>query len=133
MTSWTAAYQAPLSFTISQSLLRFMSIEPVTPSKHFICRLLLLLPSIFPSIRVFFNESALHIRWPKSWSFPDGSGGKESVCNEGYSGHEFNPWVGKIPWRREWYSCLENFMDRGAWWATVLVVPKSWTQLNNYH
>ena len=58
------------SFTISQSLLKLMSIESVMPSNHLIlCRPLLLLPSIFPSIRVFSNESAFHIRWPKYWSF----------------------------------------------------------------
>ena len=67
---WTAAHQASLSFTISQSLLRLMSIESVMPSNHLIlCCPLLLLPSIFPSIRVFSSESALHIRWPKYWSF----------------------------------------------------------------
>ena len=67
---WTAACQASLSFTISQSLLKLMFIESVMPSSHFIlCLLLLLLPSIFPSIRIFFNESSLRIRWPKYWSF----------------------------------------------------------------
>ena len=67
---WTAACQASLSFTISQSLLKFMSIESVMPSNHLVlCHPLLLLPSIFPKIRVFSNESALHIRWPKYWSF----------------------------------------------------------------
>ena len=70
VTPWTAACQASLSFTISQSLLKFMSIELVMPSKHFIlCCPLLLLPSIFRRIRVFPNESALHIRWPNYWSF----------------------------------------------------------------
>ena len=65
-TPWTAACQASLSFTISQSLLKLMSIELVIPSNHLIlCHPLLLLPSIFPSIRVFSNESALHIWWPK--------------------------------------------------------------------
>ena len=65
-----AACQASLSFTISQSLLRFMSIEMVTLSNHLIlCCLLLLLPSVFPSIKVFSNESALRIRWPKYWCF----------------------------------------------------------------
>jgi len=65
-----AALQASLSFTISQSLLKLMSIESVMPSNHLIlCHPLLLLPSMFPSIRVFSNESALHIRWPKYWSF----------------------------------------------------------------
>ena len=69
MTPWTAACQASLSITNSQSLLKLMS-ESVMPSNHLIlCRPLLLLPSIFPSIRVFSNESALHISWPKYWSF----------------------------------------------------------------
>ena len=69
VTPWTAAHQASLSFTISWSLLRFMYIELVMPSNHLIlCCPLLLLPSIFPTIRVFSNESALHIRWPKYWS-----------------------------------------------------------------
>ena len=66
----TAACQASLSFTISWSLLKLMSIELVMAFNHFVlCRPLLLLPSIFSSIRVFFKESALHIRWPKYWSF----------------------------------------------------------------
>ena len=69
-TPWTAAYQASLSITNSQSLLKFMSIELVMPSNHLIlCCPLLLLPSIFPSIRVFSNESVLCIRWPKYWNF----------------------------------------------------------------
>ena len=67
---WTAARQASLSITNSQSLPKLMSIESVMPSNHIIlCCPLLLLPSIFPSIMVFSNESALHIRWPKYWSF----------------------------------------------------------------
>ena len=69
-TPWTAAHQASLSITNSQSLPKLMSIESVMPSNHLIlCCPLLLLPSIFPSIRVFSNESALRIRWPKYWSF----------------------------------------------------------------
>ena len=69
-TRWTVANQASPSFTISWSLLKLMSIEWVMPSNHLIlCHPLLLLPSIFPSIRVFSNESALHIRWPKYWNF----------------------------------------------------------------
>ena len=69
-TPWTAACQASLSISNSQSLLKLMSIESVMPSNHLIlCRPLLPLPSIFPSIRVFSSESALHIRWPKYWSF----------------------------------------------------------------
>ena len=70
LTPWTAACQASLSFTISQSLLTLMSVESVMPFNHLIlCHPLLLLPSIFPSIRVFSNESALRIRWPKYCSF----------------------------------------------------------------
>ena len=70
VTPWIAAHQASLSITTSCSLLKLMSIESVMPSNHLIlCRPLLLPSSIFPSIRVFSNESALHIRWPKYWSF----------------------------------------------------------------
>ena len=70
MTPWTAAHQATLSITNSWSILKLMSIELVMPSNHLIlCRPLLLLPSIFPIIRVFYNESVLHIRWPKYWNF----------------------------------------------------------------
>ena len=69
VTPWTAAQHAPVSITDSQSLLKFMSIESVMSSSHLIlCHLLLLLPSIFSSMRVFSNESVLHIRWPKYWS-----------------------------------------------------------------
>ena len=69
-TPWTAARQASLSITNFRRLLKLMSIESVMPSNHLIlCRPLLLLPSIFTSIRVFSNESVLHIRWPKYWSF----------------------------------------------------------------
>ena len=81
-TSWTVACQTSLSITNSQSLLNLMSIESVIPSNHLIlCHPLLLLPSIFPSIRVFSNESVLCIRWPKYWSFSFNI----SVSNE-YSG-----------------------------------------------
>ena len=70
VTPWTAAPQSFLAITISQSLLKVMSIESVMPSNHLILyHPLLLPPSIFPSIGVFSNESALHIRWPKYWSF----------------------------------------------------------------
>ena len=69
-TPWTAAHQASLSITNSRSLLKLMSIESVMPSNHLIlCCLFLLLPSIFPGIRVFSFESVLRIRWPKYWSF----------------------------------------------------------------
>ena len=67
---WTAAHHASLSFTVSRSLLRLLSVESLVPSSHLIlCCPLLLLPSVFPSIRVFFSELAIHIRWPKYWSF----------------------------------------------------------------
>ena len=70
VTPWTAAHQASLSITNTWSLLKLMSIKSVMPSSHLIlCCPLLLLPSIFPSIRVFSNESTLRIRWPKYWSF----------------------------------------------------------------
>ena len=93
-TPWTAAHQASLSFTISQSLLKLMSIELVMPSNHLIlCRHLLLLPSIFPSIRVFSNESALCTRWPKYWSFSFNI----SPCNE-------HP--GLISFRMDWLDLL---------------------------
>ena len=79
---WTAARQASLSITNSQNLLKLMSIESVMPSNHLILYCPLLLPpSIFPSIKVFSNESALHIRWPKYWSFSFNI----SHCND-YSG-----------------------------------------------
>ena len=69
-TPWTAPHQVSLSITNSQSLLKLMSIKSVMPSNHLIlCRPLFLLPTIFPSIRVFSNESAARIRWPKYWSF----------------------------------------------------------------
>ena len=69
-TPWTAACQASLSFTISQSFLKLISIESAMPSNRLIlCCPLLLLPSLFPGIRVFSNESVLHIRWPQYWSF----------------------------------------------------------------
>ena len=69
VTPWTTAWQASLSITHSQSLLKFISIESVMPSNHFILCPPLLPPSIFPSIRAFWNESALPIKWPKYWSF----------------------------------------------------------------
>ena len=82
LTSWTAARQASMSTTNSHSLLKLMSIKSVMPSSHLIlCRPFLLLPSIFPSIRVFSKESVLCIRWPKYWSFSFSI----SPCNE-YSG-----------------------------------------------
>ena len=70
VTPRAAAHQASLSYTVSRSLLKPMSIESMMPSNHLLlCHPHLLLPSVFPSIRVFYNELALHIRWPKYWSF----------------------------------------------------------------
>ena len=91
-TPWNAACQASLSMTISCSLLKLMSIECVMPSNHLIlCRPLLLLPSIFPSIRVFSKESVLHTRWSKYWSFSF----SVSPSNE-YSGLIPLGWTGLI-------------------------------------
>ena len=93
-TPWTTALQVSLSITNSQSLLKVMSIESVMPSNHLILRHpLLLLPSIFPSIRVFSNESALHIRWPKYWS-----------CNFNIS--PSNEHLGLISFRMDWLDLL---------------------------
>ena len=92
MTPWTAAFQAFLSFTISRSLLKLMSIELVMPFNHLkLCCPLLSLPTILPSIRVFSNESALHIRWPKYWS---------------YSIIPSNEYSGLISFRFDWFDLL---------------------------
>ena len=94
VTPWTAVCQASLSITSSQSLHKLMSIESVMPSNHLIlCHPLLLLPSIFPRIRVFSNELVLHIRWPKFWSFSSNI----SPSNE-YSG--------LISFRTDWFDLL---------------------------
>ena len=91
-TPWTAAHQASLSITNSRSLLKLISIKLVMPSNQLIlCPPLLLMPSIFPSIRVFPNESVLHIRWPKNWSFSFNM----SPSNE-YSGLISLGWTGWI-------------------------------------
>ena len=94
VTPWTAACQASLSITNSWSLLKLMSIESVMLSNHLIpCRPLLLLPSIFPSIRVFSNKSVFHIRWPKYWSFSFNI----SLSNE---------YLGLISFRMDWLDLL---------------------------
>ena len=91
--------QASLSFTISQSLCQLMSTESVMPSSHLIlCCLLLLLPTIFPSIRVFSNESALPIRWPKYWSF------SFSISNS-------NEYSGLISFKIDWFDLLCCLME----------------------
>ena len=92
MTSWTVAHQAFLSFNISRSLLKLMSLESVMPSNHLIlCHPLLLPPSIFPSIRVFSSELVLYIKWPKYWGFSFSI----SPSNE-YSGRSPLGWTGWV-------------------------------------
>ena len=94
LTPWTAARQASLSITNSWSLLKPVSIESVMPSSHLIlCRPLLLSPSIFPSIRVFSNESVLRIKWPKYWSFS-------------FSISPFNEYSELISFRMDWLDLL---------------------------
>ena len=93
-TPWTAAHQGSLTFTNSRNLLKLMSIESVVPSNHLIlCHPLLLLPSIFPSIRVFSSEAALHIRWLKYWSFS-------------FSIIPSNKYSGLISFRMDWFDLL---------------------------
>ena len=93
-TPWTAAHQASLSITNSKSLLKLTSIESVMPSNHLIlCRPLLLPPSVFPSFLVFSNESLLHIRWPKYWSFS-------------FSISPSNAYSGLISFRMDWLDLL---------------------------
>ena len=90
-TTWTAARQASLHSTNSQSFLKLMSIKSIMSSNHLIlCHPLLLLPSIFPTIRIFSNESVLHIRWPKYWSF------SFSICSS-------NEYSGLISFRMNWF------------------------------
>ena len=94
VTPWTAAHQASLSFTISQSSLNPMFINLVMPSNHLVlCHPLLLLPSIFPSIRLFSNESALRVRWPRYWSF-------------NFSISLSNEYSGSVSFRINWFDLL---------------------------
>ena len=135
MTPWTAARQASLSFIISQSLLKFMSIKLMMPSNHLIlCHPLLLLPSIFPSIRVFPNESALSIRWPKYWSL-------------GFSISPSNEHSELISFRIDWFdplivletikSCLQHhsskapILCRSDFFMVQLLHPHMTTRKNN--
>ena len=117
MTSWTWACQASLSFTVSQSLLKLMPIESVMPSNHLILyHPLLFLPSIFPSIRVFSNESALHIRWPEYWSFS-------------FSISPSNEYSGLIFFRIDWFDLLavqgnlKSLPQHCNWKAPILQLP----------
>ena len=113
VTPWTVARQVSLSITNSQSLLKLMPIESVMPSNHLIlCFPLLLLPSIFPSIRVFSNESALHIRWPKYWSFS-------------FSISPFNEYSRLISFMIDWFDLLvskrlKSFLQHHSSKASIL-------------
>ena len=113
-TPWTAAHQASLSFTISQSLFKLKSIESVMPFNHLIlCHPLFFLPTIFPSIRAFFNESVLHIRWPKSWNFS-------------FSISSSNEYSGLISFRIDWFDLLavqgtlKSLLQRHSLKASIL-------------
>ena len=111
VTPWTAAHQASLSIANSWSLLKLMSSESVMPSNHLIlCHPILLLPSIFPSIRVFSNESALLIRWPKYWSFD-------------FSISPSNEYSGLISSRMDWFDLLavhKNLLQHHSSEASIL-------------
>ena len=114
VTPWTVARQASLSITNSRSLLRLMSIKLVMPSNHLIlCRPLLFLPSIFPSIRVFSNESTLHMRWSKYWSFS-------------FSISPSNEHPGLISFRMDWLDLLavqrtlKSLLQHHSWKTSVL-------------
>ena len=122
-TPWTSESQASLSITNSQSLLKLMSIELVMPSNNLIlCLPLLLLPSIFLSIRVFSNESVLRIRWPKYWSFS---------CNISPS----NEYSGLIPFKSDWFDLLSvQWLLRTKWKSSAssyvifsFVATNAWT------
>ena len=113
-TPWTAAHQASLTFTVSWSLLRLKSIESVVPSNHLIfCCFLLLLPSIFPSTRVFSNESALYIKWSKDWSFSFSI----SLSNEN---------LGLLFFMIDWFDLfvvqgtLKSLLQHRSWKASIL-------------
>ena len=100
VTPWTTARQASLFFTISRSLLKFMSIESGMPSSHLIlCHLLLLLPSVFPTIRVFSSELALCIRWPQYWSFS-------------FNISPSNEYSGFISSRTDWFDLVSKGLSR---------------------
>ena len=115
VTPWTAARQASLSITNCQSLLKLMSIELVIPSNHLIlCHPLLLLPSVFPSIRVFSNESTLRMRWPKYWSFS-------------FNISPSNEYSGLISFRMDWLDLLavqgtlKNLLQHHSSKASILL------------
>ena len=126
VTPWTAALQASLSFTIFWSLLKFMSIESVMTFNHLILhRPLLLLPSIFPNIRVFSSESVLRIRWPKYWSFS-------------FSISPSNEYPGLISFRIDWFDLavqgtLKSLFQHHSSKASVLHSAFFMVQLSHLH
>ena len=125
MTPWIAAHQASLSITNSWSLPKFMSIESVMSSNHLIlCRPLLLLPSIFPNIRVFPNESVLHIRWLKYWSFSFSI----SPSNEHPELISFRmDWLDPLAVQETLKSLLEHHSSKSSilWLSTFFIVQLS--------
>ena len=131
-TLWIAACQASLSITNSQSLLKLMSIESMMPSNHLIlCPPLLLLPSIFPSIRVFSKETVLHIRWSKYWSF-------------NFSISPPSEYLGLISFRIDWFdllevqgalkSLLQHHSSKASvlWWSVFFMVQSIHDYWKNY-
>ena len=126
ITPWNAACQASLFITNSHSLLKLMSIMLVIPSNHLICRPLLLPPSIFPSIRVFSNESALYIRWPKYWSFS-------------FSISPSNEYSGLISSRMDWLDLLavqgtlKSLLQHHSSKASILQCSAFFTVILNIH
>ena len=124
--SWIAACQASLSITNSQSLLKLMPIEAVMPSNDLIlCCSLLLLPSIFPSIRIFSHESVLHIRWPNYWSFS-------------FSISPSNEYSGLISFRMDWLDLLEvqetlkSLLQHHSSKASILQLSAFFTVIHDY-
>ena len=119
-TPWTTAHQASLSITNTQSLLKLISIESVMPSNHLIlCHPLLLLPSIFPSIRVFSNEWALCIRWPKYWSFS-------------FNISPSNKHSGLISFRVDWLDLLAVMNIKFTMEDNILAKKKTTSSMVNY-
>ena len=128
VTPWIAARQTSLSITISRSLLKLMSMESMMPSNHLIlCCLLLLSPSIFPGIRVFSSESALHIRWPNYWSFS-------------FNISPFNKHSGLISLRMDWLdlltlkSLLQHHSSKASiLWCSALKIVNHYVVTYNLH
>ena len=106
MTPWAAAYQASLFFTISRCLLKLVSIESVMPSNHLILCRPLLLPSVFHSVRVFSNESALHTKWPNYWGFS-------------FSISPSNECSGPISFRIDCFDLLKSLLWHHSWKASI--------------